>query len=384
MRKILVAMCLLFAQVGNSMETPIETDLHWYKQTLRSFQLPLKEVDSFLNPLKGPQSFRLNAQNAPWAGNYYPMTYGGIGNRWQEGYYPENPLNRELVLKMSEQELRKLSPVEKFDILRGDYKFSATHHEMNLRGPYRSLPVEQWEGFCNGVRCAGLNLAEPKFEVTVVNPDGVKVTFLPADLKALAGASYFYTEKYGQLGRPTKESMYEAQPNPAIFDLALRYHLAQNNKGFVIDTHLGSEIWNETVVGYKRTLTELPLNNSEKQKYPKAVKKYSVDLVIDTLGEVSIGDSNGPTKHDVANGKHLGYVMAVYELYINAKGKAIDGVWMSNTAYDSRGVDFAWFGAGEGADAKNSDKGGNPYLDFKKIETLFKKSSAPFCKSIFM
>lgn len=385
MKNLFLLATAIFSQGVFAAVTPIETDLYWYKKTLNNFQITSKLVESFLDPLKGPAEFRLTADKAPWAGNYYAMAEGGIASRWQVGEYPFEALSKADVLKMSQEDLRKLSPVEKFDIYRGDYSFAATAHEMNNRGPLREMPVQMWEGFCNGVRCAGLNMAEPKYEVTVVNKDGVKVTFLPADLKALAGAAYFYSEKYGQLGSPSQNGFSEQRPNPAVFDLALRYHLAANQQGFVIDTHLGSEIWNETVVGYKRSLREQELTSKEKQRFPKAVKKYAVEVVLDTLGEVDIQETNGPTKKDVANGKHLGSVVANYSLYVNAKGKAIDGLWWkTNTDYSTRGVDFVWFGGGEGTDSKNVDKGGNPYLDFKQVETLFKKSTAPFCAKIFM
>ena len=85
------------------------------------------------------------------------------------------------------------------------------------------MKVEEWEGFCNGVRCAGINLPEPTHKIAVKNPDGIQVRFEPADLKALAAASYFYVEKYSQLGSPTRVGKAQDQPNAGAFDLALRY-----------------------------------------------------------------------------------------------------------------------------------------------------------------
>ncbi len=265
----------------------------------------------------------------------------------------------------------------------GYYDFRTTKHELETRGPQRATPPQDWEGFCNGVRCAGIMTKEPKHPVSVMNNDGITVEFSPADLKALAGASYFYVEKYGQIGGPTADGKAENQPNPAVFDLVLRYHLGHMMKGFVIDSHLGSEIWNETVVGYNRKLGEIKsLTARERELYPKAFSKIRVDVVLDTLGEVDIKDSNNLTKKKVADGTLLTTLETAYTLYLDERGKAVDGKWHNGNG--TRGVDFAWFVGGKGADHQYVYKGGNPNLRFNKIRQLIEESTAPQCsKSIF-
>ncbi len=215
------------------------------------------------------------------------------------------------------------------------------------------------------------------------NKDGLTVRFEPADLKALAGASYFYTEQYAQIGSPTSQGRRENQPNAAVFDLALRYNLAQNKKPFVIDSHLGPAIWNETVVGYKRTLGNFEsLTDKEQQSYPRAVQKVFVNLVLDTLGEIAIEESNSKTTDKVADGRLVGTLETGYTLYLDDSGKSIGGEMEKSNK--NRGVDFAWFAAGKGADRHYAEQGGNPFLKFKVIRELFNEASRVSCKSVFL
>lgn len=382
LEKYLIALLVVLA-LPTAQASSHEEDLKWFKSVLQFSEMSQKNLDKFMNPFEGPQQFRLSEKHAPWAGNYFPMQSGGIASRWRTNEYPSEVLDKSAVAGMTDKQLRNLSPVEKYDIMMGFYDFRTTKHELKMRGPQREVKPEFWEGFCNGVRCAGIMTKEPYFPVSFTNKDGITVMFSPADLKALAGASYFYVEKYGQLGGPSVEKgRAQNQPNAAVFDLALRYHLAQKKKGFVIDSHLGSEIWNETVVGYNRTFGQVEgLDDSEKSLYPKAHKKVYIELQLDTLGEVGIKDSNSQTKARVADGSMLTTLETAYTLYLDKSGNAVDGVW-HNTGGD-RGVDFAWFVSGNGADHEYADRGGNPNLRFNKIRKLFKQSALT-CTNLFL
>lgn len=380
-----VIICLIFSQFLSSASHAgvMADDLYWYKSSLSFSNITKKGVESYLNPFKGPAEFRLAEKNAPWAGNYFPMYQGGIAQRWTESKHPGTVLNKNSYMKLTPEERQKLSPVEKYDVLLGLYDFRTTDHEMNFRGPLRQgAKIQDWEGFCNGVRCAGIMLAEPQFAVERTNPAGEKVVFQPADLKALAGASYFYTQEYAQIGSPSRKGRSQNQPNAAVFDLVLRYGLAVNKKPFIIDSHLGAEIWNETVVGYKRTLSEKKkLTPTEREAYPEATEKVDVSFILETLGEVEIKESNRPTKGKVADGSLLQTLEGRYTLYLDRDGRAFDGKWKRNPSV--RGVDFAWFVGGKGADKHYADRGGNPHLEFGVIKDLINESAHPSCNKIF-
>ncbi len=375
----------------------------YYSNDFNSLFLALQQSDfktdklwDYEDPLHGKRQYILPAKRAPWAGNYFAMQDGGIASRWQTKSYPalgENFPNAERVLSMSAEQINKLSPAEKYDLYVGDYNFTTTKHELIHRGPYRPQRPEDWEGFCNGVRCAGFSLPEPKGPIDVVNRDGVTIRFQPSDLKALGGASYFYADKYTDMGRPSfGKEIAGAPPNPAAFDLALRFYIGVKRKAFVIDSHLGSEIWNESVVGFSRKIHDpAQLTISEKEKYPGATHKLFIETDLYTLGEVDIKESNGPTKKQVSEGKLHTVTPISYTLYINENNKAFDGEW--SRAKAPRGVDFAWFSSGRGMDAEYSPESpeeqkrgnGNKDLHFSVIRRLFNIASkqAPLCRAIF-
>lgn len=382
----LLCLSILLSLCGNSSHAVSDAteDLHWYQRALEFTKLSSDGLQRHMDPRQGPASFRLNEQNAPWAGNYFPMNAGGIANRWLTGSQPNQLLTANQLDTMSTADQQKLSPVEKYDILMGFYDFRTTNHELQERGPLREgAPPQEWEGFCNGVRCAGVLLPEPLNAIEKVNPHGIVVRFEPADLKALAGASYFYTQNYAQIGSPTREATAENQPNPAVFDMALRFGLAKHKKAFIIDSHLGDEIWNETVVGYQRTLSEnTALTENERARYPGAIAKMDVRLILETLGEIAIAASNRPTTAGVASGALLEKVNTGYTLFLDKNNQAIDGQWHPSSG--TRGVDFAWFTSGRGADRKYTHLGGNPFLRFGKINRLVRESAKPFqCRKIF-
>ncbi len=364
-RPLVLAALLLFSAVPVWADTDsFEENIEFFKNALRDADMPLKEMKRFLKPELGPTQFRLDAKDAPWAGNYFSMQDGGLSYQWNQG---------------TQDPERRLSAIEKYDLLVGNKNLEATQWERENRGDKRDPKPQYWEGFCNGVRCAGFLLDEPVKPVTVKARNGKSITFEPADLKALAGASYFYVEKYAQIGAPTKKGEAKSRPNPAVFDLALRFHLAEMGKSFVIDAHPGTEIWNESVIGFERKVSEAKeLTAAEEAKFPGAVKKVLVQTQVETMGEIEIGDSNRPTKADVANGNYSKDPIPLrYALYLDAKGSIVEGEWMpvpKHLQQKDRGVDFAWFAGGKGTDMHN---GGNPHLEFSVIKKLVKQASGP-------
>lgn len=310
----------------------------------------------------------LESKHAPWGAYYFPMYRGGAAWRWQTRGYPKKPIGHVDYLKMTDEQVNRLSATEKYDIWQGDFQFQTTMSEIKNRGPLRTVPPAHWEGFCNGVRCAGVIQPEPTVPVTVTAPDGRKIRFEPADIKILLGVSYFYVEKYAQLGSPTRYTRKEDPPNAAIFDLALRYYL-EKNKSFLVDPHLGAEIWNQSVVGYERKISKtLPLAEDEKRSYPQANSKMRVRLKLHVLGSIDIDATNGRTTDKVSNLEATQNVNTDYFLYMDSKNQVINGKW--NETNKIKGIDFAWFANGDGMDSKYEKVGGNKFLSFSKVLML--------------
>lgn len=387
-RLFFAAICLFLPALSAAGD--FETDLKSLRYALQFSRFSDRDLEKFQDPTRGRQEYRLGPDRAPWAGNYFPMADGGIAHRWQT---PSTQIRsgdkvgdtREYFQNMSPSLIAQLSPVEKYDLLRGRYDFPATKYELQNRGPRRDMKPESWEGFCNGVRCAGINLREPKYPVVMTNPDGIRILFEPADLKALSGASYFYVEKYAQMGAPSREGRHESQPNAAAFDLILRFFVGEKRKAFVIDSHLGSEIWNESVIGYKREVSAPEeLTPEERRGRLWAKSKVTVKGYLETLGEIDIVESNLETRERVAAGEIAKQVNIKYTLYLDASGQARDGEWQNHGRYN-RGVDFVWFGGGGGDDA--SYRNGGPRresLDFSVIRRLFGRSQKPQCSRVLL
>jgi hypothetical protein len=381
---------LIFLLSLNSFGAPADysTEFNGLKNGLEISNFHFDNLWDYENPLVGANEFILPESHTAWAANYFPMKTGGAATRWQTKSMPavdeKFPTLTE-VRRMTSKEIDHLSPAEKYDIFKGDYNFSFTRRELAARGPYRSLPPEIWEGFCNGLRAAGYSIDEPNFAIDVISSDGIKVRFQPADLKLLVGVSYFYVENYQGAGSPTRgETVAEHQPNAAIFDLALRYYLAEKKKAFVIDTNLGPEVWNESVIGYSRKISRRQqLSRQENYDYPQAVAKLFVKTRLYSLGEISIEESNKPTKAKVAAGEMHTVTPIAYWLYIDKNGKAVDGRWRDQKGL--RGVDFMWMSSGRGMDSKYAEEGtGNKHLEFKVLENLIKVASRSLrCAQVF-
>ena len=387
MRMLLITLTVISAALVVKAQTFLN-DYNWVSQAGYHYgvQSPRQNFREYLNIDHGTADYTLNSEEAPWAGNYYPMASDGIATRWQRHFGSElseetsadhtrgseTRLNRARVLEMDAATLNQLSPAEKMDIFLGDYSFKITRRELRSRGTLRRPTPQSWEGFCNGVRAAGLLAPEPVNSIKVQNPDGVEIEFAAADLKALIGASYFYVEKYNQIGNPTRRGEAKNLPNAAVFDMALRQMIGEAKKGFVIDVNSTSEIWNETIVGYTRSMQEeRDLTESEASKHPTAQMAREYRLVLRTLGEIGISRSNRETREGVASGRYTTSKVAYYTVFMKNNGQIVDGEWTGGEI-----PDFAWFPGGRGADASFASSGGNRHLPYNQVIRLVRQAAA--------
>ena len=156
-------------------------------------------------PLQG----QVPPERIPWVDTYWPINRGGMAVRWfgsqpqDGGTYPLK--SRDDILAMAKnnpEQLKTLSPVEKYDIFMGRYDFPTVRYVNSITGP--KIPkkyddgslvknpdgspvlrsVATWEGFCHGWAAAAILYPEPR-PVVGVNPEGVQVPFGSSDIKAL-------------------------------------------------------------------------------------------------------------------------------------------------------------------------------------------------------
>ncbi len=139
---------------------------------------------------KLPFKASLPKERAPWSDNYWQSNRGGISFRWMNGpdagnFFTYVPPTKEEVARMSQDELKRLSPAEKLDILQGRYDYPTVKMERDRTKP----DAPGWEGICHGWIQAAIHHPEPEAS-TGINPDGIVVPFGSSDIKALMSQYY--------------------------------------------------------------------------------------------------------------------------------------------------------------------------------------------------
>mgnify|MGYP003390274556 CR=1 FL=1 len=170
-----------------------------------------------------------NSRQQPWAGSFWPLIQGQIGNAyhdktvldpqallsWRENVRDFKKKREEKLSRpyeLSERELRRLAPSEKYDLLLGDTNFDLTNRIWSFVETYGNgkqwaflssidmppgfrLPVPNdnmalWEGICHGWALAAGGSDRPLNTVEFTLPNGKKLPFLPTDVKALISLMY--------------------------------------------------------------------------------------------------------------------------------------------------------------------------------------------------
>jgi hypothetical protein len=337
-----------------------------------------------LRPQPGTTSVTLAPDRAPWAANYLAWDKGGIARRLHLPHVESATmadLQWERIVALPQQSLDALSPIEKYDLVFGNRDFRATRHEIERRGT-AAAGIQYWEGFCNGMRAAGVLTEEPVQAVQRVITEGnrsITVRFEPADIRALLGAAYFYVEddKYGQAGRNL------VPVNPAALDVSLRLVIGQLGHGFFVDASTEDKIFNETIVGYDRQASQPREPITEDSAVAGTASVVKVETVIYLLAESSLEDMNRPTSARVAQRDTglIGHKQLSYLLFLDSGGFIQGGRWDAPPD-----IDAIWFASGRGADMdhhtgidRNTGQPyrGNPHLDWLKISALLSESTIP-------
>ena len=149
-----------------------------------------------------PASGKVPLQNTPWGDSYWPKNRGAFTYRWldfqQSGhdqtltssdrkrlFFSYHYYTKKELKSMSQDQIKLLSPLEKYSILMGDYHYRIVKHYERVNSP----DSEYWEGYCHAWSAASSHYAEP-LPVVRTNKDGITIPFGSADVKALLTANY--------------------------------------------------------------------------------------------------------------------------------------------------------------------------------------------------
>jgi hypothetical protein len=281
-------------------------------------------------PLEG------SAQSVPWTDTYWPKNKGGITHRWQtEDAYTYLSPTFEQLRAMSQAEIAKLSPSEKYDIYVGNYAYSLTTREKARNSPNET----SWQGYCHGWTPASIHYTEPK-PVTVVNPDGISIPFGSSDVKALLTlfqgeviqASYYTVDQLpfkrdvkvvGSVAGTDDPSRPEtADTNPGALHLILANLLGRERVAFGIDATTTAERWNQPVHRFRSTVID------RRPAVSEAAPGVVEELVV--VSEVTSTVEIEPTWEAVGGTlEHRDTTKTyTYTLELNAGGEIVGGCWI--------------------------------------------------------
>jgi len=204
-----------------------------------------------------PKSSMLPREKMVWSSSYWPRFKGSINYRWNSsnptGFDLKRPTRAE-VERMSQQDLAKLSPAEKFDLAQGHYDYPVSLDVE--KGSSRF--AQMYEGVCDGWTAASIQYTEPK-PVTIKNPDGILIPFGSSDVKALMSYDLSINQEKGAL-RPVFIGRYCTllsfgancdDVHPAALHIVLANEIGLKQTSFAVDVDRGHETWNQPVYGFE-------------------------------------------------------------------------------------------------------------------------------------
>jgi hypothetical protein len=281
-----------------------------------------------------PTEGKVNEPKKFWSGDYWAMVKGNINYRWHaERNFSLNSPDKATALTLTQDQIAQLSPAEKFDLLNGRYYYPLKVEVEKLT----DYDAKKWEGICHGWAPATMNHNEPTPK-TLLNPDGIKIPFGSADIKAIV--SYFYAYAYQvdtthQMGRRCDE--YDSDDckqdlNAGAFHIILTNRIGLENKGFVADMNRLKQVWNHPVLGFTtRVKSE---GGPKRNSAPGTTRTVKFSTTIE-YGDESINswDPLIGTRYQKTKKQEMNYIVD-----INAEGMIIGGEWTSMIR-----PDFLWF-----------------------------------------
>ncbi len=283
---------------------------------------------------------RANTKVPTWTGPYWPLKQGGIANPYMEKSFLSMTAFIPLVdqiepydkrknyvetraAQLSEKEIAKLSPAEKYDLLLGNEMDLTTHvwdfinqWKNDMKWNYiRSIDmpegeeggdweiekknyiVANWEGICHGWAPAAGVVPKPQKTVYASLPDGRKVTFYPEDIKGLVSQTWANSivqdhvlseglrckrrmpksDKYGRYYDHIPENG-EILPrcadvHPAVMHLTLVNLVGKQGRSFIVDKAATIAVSNQPVQGYEFKYFD-PYNGNDTKSFDQALRQY--------------------------------------------------------------------------------------------------------------
>ncbi|MEC7181435.1 MAG: hypothetical protein VXW15_01885, partial [Bdellovibrionota bacterium] len=214
----------------------------------------------------------------PWSGDYWPTYKGGITYRWNDKDLEEEKRFSYEVAKdfkdLKEEDIKKLSPAEKYDIYLGRSEFPLTNYERKRTNILKTIEghesyekdfkIPTWEGLCHAWAPATILYSNPE-PVTMIGKKGHKIEFGSSDIKALL--TYHL-----HLAKAPRTRFLGSRCN---IDFGKIYKDLESNSTY--DNKVSILI--EKLKGYKKTLIdELSLNDESELSFNWEKKKVVMEI----------------------------------------------------------------------------------------------------------
>lgn len=274
-------------------------------------------------PLKG-QSGEL-----PWSGYQWPDQNGGIAFRWQIEHnklpFDYKLLSREEVTNLSQEDLNKMSPAEKYDVLMNNYDYPTVKSEIKRT----DIDFPDWYGLCHAQALAATLYDEPKSKTFNLDADfnGKTLTFYPSDIKALLlfnihHSKFFRLGLYKTVGQRCRSKEADSPAcrdiNPASFHLLITNMIGIKKKALPIDFGHNFSVWNHATYAFNSEVIEEKKNRIHlKTTINRAVR-------LEHPQKKQAGVVNRPKVYE-------------YILELDKRGRIIKGRWLSDEH-----PDFVW------------------------------------------
>ncbi len=212
------------------------------------------------------------AQNIPWAGNYWPVYEDSINHKWAgtSSDAPSTKYGKAFGVTGVEAGVSANHGIDS----NGDRTACTTDSQCNSSlgeacakrdGQTSGRCIPTWWGICHAWSPAAILLPEPKHEVTMngvlfkvqdikalvtLAHDSTNTKFVSLRCDALDSANEITFDKYG---RPNGASANCKDTNPGTFHVLMTNYLGKQRASFVYDRTWDSEVWNQPLRGYRIT-----------------------------------------------------------------------------------------------------------------------------------
>ncbi|MDX2092943.1 MAG: pre-peptidase C-terminal domain-containing protein [Kofleriaceae bacterium] len=211
------------------------------------------------------------AQNIPWAGNYWPVYEDSINHTWGAGDAPSTKYGKAFNVTGIEDAVSKYHGIDaqatRTACTTDSQCNSALGEKCSIRtGQTNGRCIPTWWGICHAWAPAAILLPEPKKAVTYNN-----VEFKVQDIKALLTLVHDRTETkfvslrcdaldssneitFDKYGRPNGTNGANCRDtNPGTFHVLMTNYLGKQRASFVYDRTWDGEVWNQPLRGYRIT-----------------------------------------------------------------------------------------------------------------------------------